>query len=67
VDNLHKGKIMADDDTDRGPTNGACIKIEEEYEIVFWTRELGVSRLQLARAIEQVGPGVAAVRRLLSR
>jgi hypothetical protein len=58
---------MADDDADRGPTDRARITIEEEYEILFWTRELGVSRLQLARAVEQVGPGVGAVRRLLSR
>jgi hypothetical protein len=61
------GEIMANDNADRGPADRVRINIEEDYEVQFWSRELGVSRLQLVRAIEQVGPGVAAVRRHLSR
>jgi hypothetical protein len=61
------GKIMADNNTDRSPADRARINTEEEYELQYWARELGVSRQLLARAVEQVGPGVAAVRHQLSR
>jgi hypothetical protein len=58
---------MEDDTLDRGPANdGPRINIDEEYEVLFWTHALQVTRLQLAWAVRTAGPSVRAVRRYLA-
>lgn len=42
------------------------IYMHEEYEVGYWTRELGCSKEQLAKAVQEAGTGVNAVRRSLS-
>jgi hypothetical protein len=42
------------------------ILIEREDHLKFWTRHFGVTKDELARAIERVGNSAAAVRKQLS-
>ena len=46
--------------------NRSKILIEHEDHIKYWTRHLGVTKDELARAIETVGNSAAAVRKQLS-
>jgi 3-oxoacyl-[acyl-carrier-protein] synthase III len=41
--------------------------MSEDYEVKYWTRELGVSREQLQSAVDKVGNSAAAVRKELAR
>lgn len=53
---------MADNLQDRGPQDRARINVNEDWEVRYWTEALGVSKEELERAVEQVGPSAAAVR-----
>ena len=53
---------MADDKTKRGPQDSARINMNEDYEVAYWTKELGVTRDKLAAAVKKVGPSAGAVR-----
>jgi hypothetical protein len=46
--------------------NRSKIIIEREEEAKYWTRHFGVTKGELARAIETVGNSAAAVRKELS-
>ena len=39
------------------------INMNEDFEVKYWTKELGVSKEQLQRAVDKVGNSAAAVRR----
>jgi hypothetical protein len=56
---------MTDNPLEPGPQDYDRINVNVESEIAYWTKELGVSRERLARAIEEVGEKVADVRRQL--
>ena len=43
------------------------ISLAEDDEVRYWTKELGVTRDELAAVIEQHGDSVAAVRRALDK
>lgn len=58
---------MADDRTNRGPQDRSRISTSEDYEVRYWTKELGVSEEELKRLISQHGSSVEAVRRALGR
>jgi Protein of unknown function (DUF3606) len=58
---------MADDRTKRGSQDRSQISMEQEHEVRYWTRELGVSEAALTAAVAKVGNSVAAVRRELHR
>jgi hypothetical protein len=58
---------MADDRTKRGPQDRSKISMEQEHEIRYWTKELGVSEAALTAAVAKVGNSVDAVRRELHR
>jgi len=58
---------MADDRSKRGPADRSRINMGEEYEVRYWTKELGVSKQQLAQAVTKAGPGVSAVKRQLGQ
>lgn len=53
---------MADNLQDRGPQDRARINVHEDWEVRYWTEALGVSKEELERAVEQVGPSAKAVR-----
>ena len=38
------------------------INIHENYEVEYWTKELGISREKLKEAVNSVGTSAAAVR-----
>lgn len=58
---------MADDLNQRGQQDRSRINMNEPWEVKYWTRELGVSQEELARAVEQAGNSVTAVREQLKR
>jgi hypothetical protein len=43
------------------------IAMDEELEVKYWTKHLGVSREELQRAVDKVGNSAAAVRKELGR
>jgi hypothetical protein len=40
------------------------IYLHEEMEVAYWTKELGVSKDQLQKAVQQAGTGATAVKHL---
>lgn len=58
---------MADDLTNRGPTDRSRINIHEAWEVRYWCNELGVTEQQLRDAVQAVGVSVAAVRKYLGK
>jgi len=49
----------------RGAQDRSQISLDQEYEIRYWTQELGVSEAALTAAVSKVGTSVKAVRREL--
>ena len=43
------------------------INIDEDFEVLYWTKRFGVSRDQLKAAIAKAGPKVADVRAALGK
>jgi 3-oxoacyl-[acyl-carrier-protein] synthase III len=60
-------RIMADDKTNRGAQDRARINTNEEYEIRYWTQQLGVSSQKLNETVQKVGNSAAAVRKALQQ
>lgn len=58
---------MADDLKQTGRADDQRINIEQDHELSYWSKELGVSRDELRRAVQQAGPMVRDVRQHLSR
>jgi 3-oxoacyl-[acyl-carrier-protein] synthase III len=42
------------------------INMHEDFEVKYWTKELGVSRDELQKAVDKVGNSAAAVRKQLA-
>lgn len=57
---------MADNRLNRGEPDRSKINMSEDYEVKYWTKQLGVSRDELRKAIEKVGNSAAAVRKELA-
>jgi hypothetical protein len=51
----------------RGTPDRDRISLDEEYEVQYWTKTLGVSREELERTVRSVGNSVDAVRRALKK
>ena len=58
---------MADDLKNRGAPDRDRISLNEDYEVQYWTKTLGVSREELERTVRSVGDSVDAVRRALTK
>ena len=58
---------MADHKRSRGEPDRSRISLSQEYEIRYWTEELGVSEAELRQAIGAAGNMPTAVRRFLGR
>jgi hypothetical protein len=58
---------MADDMNNRGPQDRARISLGEEHEVRYWTQALGVTREQLAAAVQAVGSSADRVRAHLGK
>lgn len=53
---------MSDDKSKTGSPDRDRINLSEDYEIQYWTRELGVSERELRAAVDAVGNTSGAVR-----
>jgi uncharacterized protein DUF3606 len=56
-----------DDLNKKGAGDRSKINMHEDYEVKYWTKQLGVSRDELEKAIDKVGNSAAAVRKELGR
>ena len=53
---------MADDPSKRGAQDRSRIAMHEEHEVRYWTQALGVTKEQLAEAVQRVGNSAERVR-----
>ncbi|HDS1321505.1 DUF3606 domain-containing protein [Stenotrophomonas maltophilia] len=58
---------MSDDKKNTGSPDRDRINVNEDYELQYWTKALGVSADQLRAAVKAVGPTAAAVRKHLGK
>jgi Protein of unknown function (DUF3606) len=65
--NTPKGAVMADDLKDRGAQGRARINVNEEHELRYWTKELGVSEQELRDTVGLVGVSAAKVRQAFGK
>jgi hypothetical protein len=56
-----------DDKTKTGTPDSKLINLNEDYEVQYWTKELGVSKEKLEEAVNAVGSSTAAVREYLGK
>jgi hypothetical protein len=56
-----------DDLKKKGAADRSQINLHEAWEVDYWTKELGVSKGELAKLIKKVGNSAAAVRKELGR
>ena len=54
--------LMSDDKNKRGRQDRNRISLSEEYEVRYWTEQLGVSRKELEEAVKSVGNSAKKVR-----
>ena len=57
---------MNDNLTKRDQRDRSKINMHEDFEVKYWTEELGVSRDELQKAVDKVGNSAAAVRKELA-
>ncbi len=57
---------MSDDPKNRGAQDRARINLNEAHEVRYWTNALGVSKEQLAAAVQAVGVSADKVREHLA-
>ena len=58
---------MSDDLNNRGAQDRARINLSEDHEVRYWTQALGVSKEQLAAAVQAVGSSADRVRAHLGK
>jgi Protein of unknown function (DUF3606) len=61
------GNDMADDLKNPGPRDKARISLAEDYEVRYWTQELGVSAEELKRLVAQHGNSADKIRQALGK
>jgi hypothetical protein len=58
---------MSDDTSNRGPADRTRINVNEDYEVAYWTKELGVSADRLKELVAKHGVMTADVRKALGK
>lgn len=58
---------MSDDKTKKTQQDRSRIDFDEEHELEYWTKRLGVSKEELRDAVQRVGNTVEAVQLELKR
>jgi len=53
--------------TNKTPPLRNLIAMDEELEVKYWTKHLGVTQGELQRAVDKVGNSAAAVRKVLGK
>jgi hypothetical protein len=56
-----------DDLKKKGTADRSKINMHEDYEVKHWTKQLGVSKEELQKAVDKVGNSAAVVRKELGR
>ena len=58
---------MADDLKQRGPQDRSRINTSEDYEVQYWTKELGVSATDLKRLVQMHGSSAEKIREVVGK
>lgn len=58
---------MPDDPNKRRPRDSKRISITEEWELSWWSKELGVTKEKIKEAVDTVGTSVDAVKKYLKK
>ena len=58
---------MADDTKQRHGQDRNRIDLDQDYELRYWTRELGVTEEELKQAVRAAGTQIETVRRYLDK
>ncbi|OFZ72871.1 MAG: DUF3606 domain-containing protein [Betaproteobacteria bacterium RBG_16_64_9] len=58
---------MADDTKQRHGQDRKRIDLDQDYELRYWTRELGVTEEELKQAVRAAGTQIDTVRRYLDK
>jgi hypothetical protein len=58
---------MPDNRIKKGQPNRSKIAMDEEHEVKYWTKHLGVSKEELRQAVDKVGNSAAAVKKQLGK
>jgi len=58
---------MADNLNERDPRDRTRINVNEDWEVRYWSQELGVSEDRLRELVKQHGVSADAVRRALGK
>ncbi|MFL6314821.1 MAG: DUF3606 domain-containing protein [Terriglobales bacterium] len=58
---------MSDDKSNRGTPDSKLISLREDYEVRYWTKELGVSKERLEQLVRQHGNSAARIREVLGK
>lgn len=58
---------MSDDKSKTGSPDRDRINLSEDYEVQYWTKELGVSEQELRDVVNAVGDTSSAVRERLGK
>ncbi len=53
---------MQENRSTRGTKDHPRINVREDYEVLYWTKELGVDQKTLTGAVKAVGPSLDKVR-----
>lgn len=56
-----------DSKTNTGAPDSKTISLNEDYEVAYWTKELGVTKEELTEAVQKVGKSAQAVREYLGK
>jgi hypothetical protein len=65
LDQTRKEKPMADNTQRTGSPDSKRINLEQDYEVRYWSKELGVTPERLREAVKAAGTSVEAVRKHL--
>jgi hypothetical protein len=58
---------MQDNLKDNGPKDKSHISLNEDWEIIWWTQNLGISAAQLKEVIRKVGNSIVRVKEYLKK
>jgi len=58
---------MADNLTKKGRQDDVRINLNQDHEVNYWTKELGITKEKLAEAVKAVGVMVADVKKYLKK
>jgi len=57
---------MSDNKLNRGEPDRSKINMNEDYEVKYWTKHLGVSKEKLEQVVAKVGNSASAVQKELA-